>query len=462
MKDKEPIEEVKAAETPAPEATPEHVVTGNMKTKNPKKMIMIGVIALVVIAVGVGLFLTLGGKNKEAKNKTDAKAVGSVEEAGGDPQSTDPVARGKYLSLSSCTGTGDKKLGSAPMKASDISIIEPYGLVAGGHVTPVDHEYYYGKDQSASPSTYDVLAPADGTIVSVEARQKGNGKADFRVVISYSCTFFSYFDLVNSLSEEIAAKMPSGYATINGPQAVKIPVTEGQVLAKIGGQSLDFAVWDTTKTLSGLLVAKAYNNAEPWKINTVAPLDHFSDTAKASILPLYVRTAEPRDGKFDHDIDGTASGNWFKKGSNGYIGAFTEADYSSQTYADTHLSIAPNFIDPNGWEFSTGAINHGTQYAIKAPTTIPSKVDEKAGIVKYELAGVGYKDQTGTSWSGKNVPGTLTLNPTTSLGTALVQLTAKRELKVEVFLGKTPAQVSAFTDAAVVYTRGDEATTMTR
>jgi hypothetical protein len=140
-----------------------------------------------------------------------------------------------YLSGGACEGTGSKKLGSAPMKTSDLSIIEPYGLVAGGHVTPVDHQYYWGKDQKAAPNTYDVLAPGDGTLVSVEVRTKPTGPADVRGVISYSCTFFSYFDLTNSLSAEIAAKMPAGWEKINGPQYVKIPVKQGQSRRSVTG-----------------------------------------------------------------------------------------------------------------------------------------------------------------------------------------------------------------------------------
>jgi hypothetical protein len=39
------------------------------------------------------------------------------------------------------------------------------------------------------------------------------------------------------------------------------------------------------------------------------------------------------------------------------------------------------------------------------------------------------------------------------VGTVLFQLTAKRELKVEVFPDKTAASVSAFTSAAKTYRR---------
>ena len=415
---------------------------------------VIGLAMLVVVLGAVGFT----GYTVYKKNKPNHPKVVSDSKQ----YATDAVSRGKYLSKDNCSGEGSKNLGSGPMRPADIGVIEPMGLVAGGHVTPVDHEYYYGKNHSAPKNTYDVLAPSDGTLVTIEVRPKGApGVYDVRGVISYSCTFFSYFDLANSLSEEVKAKMPSGWETKNGPQAVNVLVKEGQVVAKVGGQSLDYAVWDTTKTLQGLLVSEAYNNYEPWKINTVAPLDYYASGAKSALLPFYVRSVTPRDGRIDYDVDGKAVGNWFKKGTNGYIGAFKEADFNPMTYADGHLSLAPDFLNPDsGWVFSTGAINHGTQYAIKNPSVAPDKLDKSSGTVKYELANYEHLDETGAKWMGASVPKSIKLNTGGStMATALVQVTGKRELKVQVFVGKSASQVTDFTDATT-YTRGDEATTM--
>lgn len=427
-----------------------------MKTirKDERGSHIIGILLFIVVLGAIG-FIGYLVMNKTKTNNDKDPGTKSAQ------FSTDAVTRGKYLSKDQCEGEGSKKLGSAPMRMSDVSNIQPMGLVAGGHVTPVDHQYYYGKDQKAAPSIYDVLAPADGTLVTVEVRPRGTGKYDVRGVISYSCTFFSYFDLTNSLSDEIAAKMPSGWETINGPQKVKVPVTVGQVIARVGGQSLDFAVWDTTKTLKGLLVTKAYDNYEPWKVNTVKPLDYFEDSVKKEILPYYARSAEPRDGTLDYDIDGKAVGNWFKTGTNGYIGAFKEAEFSSMTYSDGHFSLAPDYLDPTGWVLSTGTINHGTQYGIKNPSVNPDKLDQNSGVVKYELITFGHNDETGSRWMGAGVPKSIKLDTSGSVvATALVQLKGKRELKVEVFPGKTASQVSDFTGSANTYDRGDKATTM--
>lgn len=131
------------------------------------------------------------------------------------------------------------------------------------------------------------------------------------------------------------------------------------------------------------------------------------------------------------------------------------------SYADGHLALIPDYLDPNSWVFSTGAINHGSQYSIKSPSVAPDKLDESSGTVKYELAQYEWKDETGGKWLGASVPKTIQLNTTGStMATVLVEMKGKRELKVEVFEGKTASQVSGFTDSAITYTRGDEATTM--
>lgn len=430
------------------------------KHKDKKKLILIGILVAVLllgILAGVSRFI-------DAKSKKDSQRKNTETSTAGGQFSQEAIEKGKYLSLNNCEGEGSKKLTSAPMKISDVGTILPYGLMVGGHVTPVDHQYFYGKDQSLPKDSYDVLAPADGKIVSLELRPRGsspNGvKADHRLVISYSCTFFSYVDLATSLTPEIAAQMPAGWETKNGPQATNIPVKSGQVIAKVGAQSLDYAVWDTTKNISGIVHPDAYNNYEPWKVNTVSPLDYYTEEVKTALLPFYIRTTEPRDGTIGHDVDGTAAGGWFKKGTNGYIGAFKESEFNNQTYADGHLAIATDYVDTSAWIFSTGAINHGTQYSIKAPTITPDKLNESDGVVKYELCQFEHIDETGARWMGKSVPETLKLKPIRTVGTVLVQMTAKRELKVEVFLDKNPSQVSEFTSAATLYTRGEDARIM--
>ena len=455
-----------------------------------KKQLMLagGVFAVVVLAVAG--FLMFGKKDKATNNaqKFDFAACvqtrqqhGAAPEAANDActleqngggqkttssadlgnvNSTDPVEKGKALSGGACSGTGSKKLGSAPMHPNELSIIVPYGLLAGGHVTPVDHQYYWGTEQFSAPDKYDVLAPGDGNIVTIQYRDRsqegGKVKGDYRVVISYSCTFFSYFDLATSLSPDIQKQLPTGWEQgSNRNLNVKIPVKQGQVVGKIGGQGLDYAVWDTTKQLKNLLVPEAYNVAEPWKIVTVSPLDYYTDELKKQVLPFYGRTAEPRDGVIDQDVDGKFIGNWFVEGTYGYAGS---AQFTGGEYYKAHLAMVRNLYDPSSFMFSIGEYaGQPTQFAIKNASVTPDKADASSGIVKYELAQVAYVDENGAGWNAAKPAKKVTVVPAASKGTALVQMLENRKIKVEVFPGKTPAQVSGFTDAAKIYTRGEDA-----
>lgn len=423
-----------------------------------------GGIAVVIIATAVVLVKT---HNRNATGATGAQGTTTSQRQSGsdlgDANSTDPIERGKALSNGLCTGTGSKPLTSPPMNPTDVSYVVPYGLLAGGHVTPIDHQYYWGTVPMGNPDSYNVLAPADGTLVDMSYRPHPDGskvKGDYRAVISYSCTFFSYFDLATSLAPDIESQLPSGWETQSDHHTnINIKVKAGQVIAKMGGQSLDYAVWDTTKTLAHLTVPVAFNNAEPWKINTVPPLDYYTDTVKNEVLPLYLRSAEPRDGVIDQDVEGAAAGSWFLQGTNGYAGAFDHGE-SAQGYWSGHLALVHDLYDPTSWVFSIGSYNGGEakQFGMKSPSPSPDQLTTKSGVVKYELGEWQHVDDTGNTWTGEVAPkGAIKFKAGPTQATALVQLVAAHQLKIEVFPGKTPTQVSDFDSNAKTYDRGDNA-----
>lgn len=408
---------------------------------------------LFVIILAVIVLVAIGFAAMRISKKTSSK----------DSVSTDAATKGKFLSDNQCSGTGSKTLTSSPMKPTDIGVIQPMGnMVQGGHVTPIDHEYYYQTNPSAKADTYDVMAPADGNIVQVQYRtqnvgdQNKDGNSDpvnqYRIVISYSCTFFSYYDLMTSLDKSITDKFPSA---AKGKMNGVIPVKAGQVIGHVGGQSLDFAVWDTTKTAKGLLFPTAYS-AEPWKINTVAPLDYFSDTVKSQILPFYVRSTAPQDGRFDYDISGKAVGNWFKVGSNGYAGGTSQ----SPTYYRGHFALAYDSIDPTAIVLSLGDFKGNAQpYGVKGNLPDPATIGVSSGPTKYELVQLGYKTANGQSWNGMTPASDLKVTSNGPVvGTVLVQLTDTNDMKIQVFPGKTADQVTGFDNNAQMYNRGQDAT----
>ena len=460
-------------EQKSPEAAP--VVESHPSTT--KKPLYIGITLVVILLFGGGLFAIANhkkqnnqGQQRNQGNQSKNNQQPSSSYAPLDATSTDPVTKGQLLSNNMCTGSGSKTLTSAPLATSDIGVVVPMGNMIGGHVTPIDHEYYYQKDPAAKRDTYAVMAPADGSIVDLQHRTSFIGNAadapagstdEYRIVISYSCTFFSYYDLVTSLDSSILSQLPSDFATTGRMGNKPIAVKAGQVIAHVGGQSLDFAVWDTTKTASGLLNPIAFSG-EAWKIVTVPPLNYWSDSVKTAVLPFYVRTAEPRDGKFDYDVDGTAVGDWFLAGTNGYSG--TTSSQPLPNYFAGHLALAPDAIDGKSFIFSLGKYNNGdaTQFAMVGNTTDPATITQNSGVVKYTLATVSHILPNGQEWTGSTPSTGITVKVGAVKAVALIQMTGKQTMNVEVFPGKTADQISAFDSGVQIYNRGQDAVAASR
>lgn len=362
---------------------------------------------------------------------------------------------GRNWSRGQCEGKGTVKFGTLPMKTEDFSAYLPYGLMVGAHVTPIDHGYFSPTDFNSPRDKYEVRAIADGVIVEIQHRtnftgdKQPGGKVtdEYRIIFEHTCTFYSYFDLVTSLAPEIKAQTGEiGSNVWSG----RIPVKEGQLIGRIGGQTLDFGVYNAELTLPGFVIEDHYEH-EFWKIHTDDPFKYFTEPARSQLLAKNVRKAEPRAGKIDYDIDGKLVGNWFKENTNGYAGANLER------YWDGHLTVAYDYIDPTQVRFSIGNFDgEAGQFGVKGNGPDPSTVDKNTGLVKYELVQFGYYNKaTGADWR--------VMEPVSDpaarnydrhvMGVALLQLIDKRKLKVEVFPNKTASQVSGFTDKALIYER---------
>lgn len=347
------------------------------------------------------------------------------------------------LAGGNCKGSGPVILSVLPMKVEDIGSIIPYGWMVGPHVTPIDHQYFTPKDWDSPRDSYEVRAPADGHIIQIQHRTSdysvfthGKKTDEYRIVIDYTCTFLSYFDLITSLSPDIK---------------LNAPVKAGQVIGKIGGQTLDFAVWDTTKTLPGFLVPDHYSG-EAWKIHTADPLDYASPEVKNLMLSLNPRKVQPISGKIDYDIDGTLSGNWFLKGSGGYNNNQNNPDYWKGQFA-----FAPNNYDPTLWEISSGAWGENAgQFAINSSAPRPDNVSVAGGLVKYELFQIQFLADGKPIENERTISGSQTITAKAGkefMGCMLVQLTAKREMKAEGFPRQSCENVNGFTSNAKIYER---------
>lgn len=345
-----------------------------------------------------------------------------------------------------CKGTGKVMMTHAPMDMKDVQIVYPLGTLAAEHVTPIDHLYYYPKDmknRDASP----VYAMADGYIVDYE-----NNPSRIRLVIQHNCSTFSYFDLLTSLDPSISGKLKedTGNKILGGKN--HLFVKSGQVIGKVGAQSLDTAIYDADMTLPGFAVPGHYK-AEFWKIHTADFFSYFDDPIKSQMLALNPRTAEPRSGKIDFDVKGTLSGNWFKEGTYDYVGGnkhdkFIDDKGTPAPYWKGHFSIAPDTFDPSLVDLSFGDYNgQAKQFTAVKGTPDPSKITKETGIVKYQL--YAYNQPSPFATDDRPKP----QGQGDSSGVVLLQVISDTSIKMEAFPGKNLNDVNNFSSSASVYNR---------
>lgn len=236
-----------------------------------------------------------------------------------------------------------------------------------------------------------------------------------------------------------------------------LAIMTGELLGRVGGQTLDFGVYDDAVTLPGLLVPEHYAR-ESWKIHTVDPFPHFTESVRSQLLAKAVRNAEPRAGKIDHDVDGRAVGNWFRVGTNGYAGPNPPPSPPSGYWVG-HLALVPDAYLPNHLLASLGDFGgEAKQFAIRGNGPDFAGVGADAGPVKYELVRWSYRDGDHPEAPAMGAP----MRPVANLvaengdhveGTLLIQMLGPRSMKVESFPGKTATEVAGFDGAAQMYER---------
>jgi hypothetical protein len=351
-----------------------------------------------------------------------------------------------YWSHGTCAGTGPVRYTASPMAVEDIGAIIPLGIMVDAHVTPVDHQYYQPKDMTAGRTRYDVRAPADGTIVHIQRRtifvgdvsDPNRATDDFRLVIEHSCTFWTYYDLITQLDKTILDQTGGEPSKMGPPILVRVPVKAGQVIGKVGGQTLDIGTVNAEVSLPGFVVPAHYDR-EPWKIHTVDPFDYFDEPLRSQLLALNPRKVKPYGGRIDFDVDGRLVGNWFRENTNGYAGAQGDSRYWSG-----HLSFVYHHVDTSRVVVSLGDFNgRSRQFFVKGNVPNPAAVSVTTGPVKYELVQM-HLGQTGQVYH---------LDTTKVQGVILVQLAENRKLKVETFADRTADAIPGFTSAAWTYER---------
>lgn len=316
------------------------------------------------------------------------------------------------------------------------------------------------KDSKAIEGDYSVVMPADGEVLSVQSMpaqvvgdQKGYTRPveDNRLVVRFSCRYYSIFIHVHELSPAIKSAVGNLEPGKNS-SPINVPVKAGEMLAKLGSNPFDWTMVDTQTKLAGFITPSLYDG-EPWKIHSIDPLSIYTGDIKTKLEALSLRSVAPLGGKIDYDVKGALVGNWFKQGSGGYSSNNGE---NTNRYYDGHLAIAPDYIDPTSTIVSIGNWE-GTakQFTVKGKVD-PAKITAASGPTKYELlSSNNYKTADGKQWDYKIFPAKPLVIGQESpvLGTILLEVLSGEKLKVQKFPGKTAAQVSGFDDNALIYER---------
>jgi hypothetical protein len=353
----------------------------------------------------------------------------------------------------------------------------PYGYMIGGHVTPIDHAYLGLKSLSKSASQLTaadyvaVTAPADGTIT--ELSSLGNPNTN-RVVINHGCNLYSVYMVLNKPSGVLATYVSE--LASKGSINLNLKVNAGDEFGRQRDNMLDFNVFDGTTWLPGFQNPQAYLTQDAWKPYTADFLPFFASEIRNAMEAQLQKTSSPRVGKIDHDIAGTASGNWFLAGTNGYAGRLN-SDYENTSvmlgsgsvpgkndYSWSHLAIAPHQVDTKAWVFSSGWWNDAKGDADQAALVVapgqvaPDKLTASSGMVVYKLAQLSYAPPAGvaTNPEGSMAPWPVgyTIVTGRDRGVVALQVNADGSLSLELNTSITSTSgLTAFTAAKRTYNR---------
>ncbi len=314
-----------------------------------------------------------------------------------------PVAAAfRVNSEPACPVEGRITFTSMIMPADELTDTIPQGRMLLTHVTPTDHGYVgiSSNDIPAAERTEDdyvpVYAPAAGVVTELQMLSA----TDIRMVIAQGCETYTVYIVLNRLAGVLADyqdELQPGMSL--SPQ---VSVQAGDIVGEQRDDRLDFEVHDGSTWLSGFVSPFSYGR-EAWKPYTIDPKDYFTPALASVFEGTSQREVEPRWGIIDHDVAGTAVGNWYVSGTLGYSGRTIE-EYSAatasvssgtppgkNTYVWSHLAIAQHWILPDNWVFSTGwwedEAGDPTQVCMDLSdgTPAPSELTPEDGTVVYDL-----------------------------------------------------------------------------
>ena len=351
-----------------------------------------------------------------------------------------------------CSITGRVTFTSPVIRPEHTTVIVPQGQLIFDHVTPIDHGYIGVTLLGRDPATLTdadfapILAPADAEIIEISLLSA----TSIRIVLAHGCETYSVLMVVNRLSGALGYLQDDLMAS--GSLSPHIRVLAGEEIAAQRDNPLDFSVHVGASWLSGFVAPFSYTVGEAWKPFTVDPWPYFSPDLAEFYESRMQRLAPPRWGTIDHDIAGTASGNWFVSGTVGYSGHTVEAFSSGEPitggavagkniYSWSHLAIVRHPVQPGRWFLSTGwwqdEAGDPKQYVLNvtADQPEPSQLTPASGTVVYELW--NWTAEPAPTGSGRSPwPIGYDIVPIHVVGIAAVQVHEDQTLSIELIPGE--------------------------
>lgn len=339
----------------------------------------------------------------------------------------------------------------------DIALMLPLGMLSTKHVTPVSHSYIQFKNTSVSAN--DIIAQADGFIVRIEGMP-----GDYGMVIQYSCDLYGQYGHLDSLAGPVADLDGTQIGYGKGNPEMRVPVKAGDVVGRAGEIRTDWQMSDQRVSLPNLQI-RNYVRQDFWKVHSVSALDYLPSNIKAVISPKLMRQAEPRVGKIDYDVEGTASGVWFVSGTCYYIGRCEDYDmpyvkFSDQRgYWDTHMSMVPAALDPSVTLVGKGLVSSkGAEVFALRENLSPTSIKFGDAPRIFELVDFVYRSPDGKIWDPNDqsvafYPSVAIEKKSDTVGVLLVQVTGDNTLKAELRFGSNASKSAEFTAAAQEFER---------
>jgi len=251
----------------------------------------------------------------------------------------------------------DGPLFSVPaLPLAEINHISPLGnLNPPEHTLPTPHTYWNVHQPGAKPVV--VSAPGELVIVGIDRTQfSGSPHEDYTIDFAVCHAVLGRFAHLSALSASLASELTGGECRSMSSQhgtttscrfELKHRVAPGEFLGYVGDLSfsggLDFGLEDHRVP---------WNSSSPrWqglRVWHVCPVDYYEPGVRTQLESrfgdgLVVRTTEPRCGRFDYNVPGTAQGDWILVGGTGFREHFA-------------LALAADNVYPSSLAFSIGMI----------------------------------------------------------------------------------------------------------